>query len=477
LLTTRRGRRTLSENFFRRNEFELSSEREQAGGDFSRSTGYVELLRRNREFRLLWMGQVVSQLGDWFNTIAVMTLVLRLTGSGRAVGLIFVTRFLPSVFAGPLSGVVADRFDRRAVMIWSDVLRAVVILGFLFVREPQHVWAIYALTVAQLTLSTFFEPAKSSALPSVVAERDLVTGNAITSVTWSVMLTLGAAVGGVITGWVGTDASFVLDSLTSLLSAALVARLRLPKRPPRERRPLTLARALGVTDTLEGLAYVRARPRVLAYLAVKPAWGLGGGILTLLGVFGEKIFAVGGRAATGIGILYAARGVGTAVGPFIARRVAGGSRRSMQVAIGLSFLVGGLFYAAFGLSQNFALALFMLAVAHAGGSVLWVFSTVLLQMSVEDEFRGRVFAAELAALTLALAASNYATGELLDRWGYSPRAVSVGIGVLFLLPGLLWFATARLWDRGGLDDKPIPALRGVADARGKVADQIHLTAE
>jgi len=459
----------------------LSSEDGQAGGgDLSRSTGYVELLRRNREFRLLWLGQVVSQLGDWFNTIAVMTLVLRLTGSGRAVGLIFVTRFLPSVFAGPLSGVVADRFNRRSIMIWSDVLRAVVVLGFLFVRKPEHVWLIYALTVAQLTLSTFFEPAKSAALPSVVPAADLVTANAITSVTWSVMLTLGAAVGGLITGWFGTDASFVLDSLTYLVSTALVAALRLPKRPPRPRTRLTVARALGITDTLEGVSYVRARPRVLAYLAVKPAWGLGGGILTLLGVFGEKIFTVGGRAATGIGVLYAARGIGTAVGPFVARRVAGGSRPSMQTAIGLSFIVGGLFYAAFGLSTNFALALVVLAVAHAGGSVLWVFSTVLLQTAVEDEFRGRVFAAELAVLTLTLAASNYVTGELLDRWGYSPRAVSVGIGGLFLLPGLLWFATARLWDKDQAGTQATPARTDKPDnsaGRDNPAERIHLTAD
>ncbi len=449
------------------------------GGRDAAPVGYLELLGRNRDFRLLWLGQVVSQLGDWFNTIAVMTLVLRLTGSGRAVGLIFVTRFLPSVFAGPLAGVVADRFNRRSIMIWSDALRALVVLGFLFVRKPEHVWLIYALTVAQLTLSTFFEPAKSAALPSVVEDRDLLTANAITSVTWSVMLTLGAAVGGLITGWFGTDASFVLDSLTYLASTALVAALRLPKRPKRARTRLTIARALGITDTLEGVSYVRARPRVLAYLAVKPAWGLGGGVLTLLGVFGEKIFTVGGRAATGIGVLYAARGIGTAVGPFVARRVAGGSRRSMQTAIGLSFIVGGLFYTAFGLSYNFALALFVLAVAHAGGSVLWVFSTVLLQTAVEDEFRGRVFAAELAALTLTLAASNYATGELLDRFNYSPRAVSVGIGIIFVLPGLLWFATARLWDRGQPDTQtpPRPDEPDKTGGRNNVADQIHLTAD
>ena len=437
------------------------------------SVGYLELLRENRGFRQLWLGQVVSQLGDWFDTIAVMALVLNLTGSGRDVGLIMVARFLPSVVVGPLAGVVADRFNRRTVMIVSDVLRAVVVLGFLFVRRPDQIWLIYTLTVLQLAFSTFFEPAKSAAIPSIVAERELVSANAITSVTWSAMLTLGAVAGGLVTGWFGTDAAFVIDSATYLVSAALVWSVRFPRRPPREKTPLTIAKALGITDTLEGIRYVRTRPRVLALLAVKPAWGLGGGILALLAVFGEKIFPVGRDAATGIGVLYAARGIGTAVGPFVARRVAGDSRRAMQRAIGLSFVVGGVFYVAFGLSTNFAFALVVLAAAHAGGSVLWVFSTVLLQQTVEDEFRGRVFAAELAALTLALAASNYVTGELLDRFRLDLRAVTVGTGLLFLVPGLLWFVTARWWDRGD-DDAPGPEA---GDARGDAPGLIHPPAD
>jgi MFS family permease len=434
------------------------------------SVGYIELLRNNRGFRQLWLGQVVSQLGDWFDTIAVMTLVLNLTGSGRDVGLIMVARFLPSVVVGPLSGVVADRFNRRTVMIVSDILRAFVVLGFLFVRRPDQIWLIYALTVLQLTFSTFFEPAKSAAIPSIVAERELLTANAITSVTWSAMLTLGAVAGGIVTGWFGTDAAFVVDSATYLLSAALIWSIRLPRRPPREKTRLTLSKALGITDTLEGIRYVRTRPRVLALLAVKPAWGLGGGILALLAVFGEKVFPVGRNAATGIGVLYAARGIGTAIGPVFARRLAGESREAMQTIIGLSFLVGGVFYAAFGGATNYALALVMLATAHMGGSILWVFSTVLLQTAVEDHFRGRVFAAELALLTLTMAASNYFTGELLDRFQYPPRAVTIGIGILFLLPGLLWFATARWWNR----DDARPTQTATTEAEPPVASDAAL---
>ena len=409
--------------------------------------GYIELLRNNRSFRQLWLGQVVSQMGDWFDTIALYTIILNLTGSGRDVGLLLVARFVPSFLFGPLSGVVADRFSRQKIMIVTDVLRAVVVLGFLFVRSADQLWLVYVLTVFQLGLSTFFEPAKTAAIPSIVSDRELVPANAISSVTWSVMLTLGAAIGGLITGWFGTDVAFILDAATYLLSAALIASIRVGKRRKRERPKLTIGSALGITETIEGIRYVKDRPNVLALLLVKPAWGLGGGILTLLAVFGERVFPVGNSPATGIGVLFAARGIGTAVGPIVARRMAGEGQRKMQAWIGISFLIAGLFYMLFGSATSFVFALIVLGIAHCGGSILWVFSTVILQRSVVDNFRGRVFAAELAFMTFTMAASNYLTGELLDRFGISPRLVTIGIGLFFVLPGVAWFLTQRWWDR------------------------------
>jgi MFS family permease len=409
--------------------------------------GYIELLRGNRGFRQLWLGQVVSQMGDWFNTIALYTIILNLTGSGRDVGLLMVARFLPSFIFGSLSGVLADRFSRRSIMIVSDLLRALVVLGFLFVRRADQLWVIYVLTVAQLALSTFFEPAKTAAIPSIVSDRELVAANAISAVTWSAMLTIGAAIGGIVTGWFGTNVAFILDALTYLLSAVLIASIRVPKRPPREKSKLTVSRLLGIRETIEGARYVKRRPRVLALLLVKPAWGLGGGILTLLAVFGEKIFPVGGSPATGIGVLFAARGIGTAVGPIVARRISGEGKKRMLNSIGIAFLIGGVFYMAFGAATSFVLALIVLGIAHCGGSILWVFSTVLLQREVADSFRGRVFATELALLTLTMAVSNYATGEMVDRFGLSPRVVAIALGALFLLPGVAWFVTQQWWDK------------------------------
>src|SRR5262245_61189564 len=320
----------------------------------STSVGYLELLRSNRGFRFLWLGQVVSQMGDWFDTVAVYTIALKLTGSTRSVALIMVARFLPTVVLSPLAGVIADRFSRRAIMIGSDIMRAVVVLGFLFVRRPDQMWIVYVLTVLQLAFSTFFEPAKTAAIPSIVSDRELVPANAIAAVTWSVMLTMGAAIGGFVAGWFGTDAAFVLDSLTFVASAILISVVHFPSRPKREKSRITVGKALGITDTIEGTHYVRHRSRVLAYLLVKPAWGLGGGILTLLAVFGERVYPVAGKAATGIGVLFMARGIGTAVGPLVARRWTGETRKQMQVAIGIAFLIGGTFYIAFGASPRFS---------------------------------------------------------------------------------------------------------------------------
>jgi len=266
-------------------------------------------------------------------------------------------------------------------------------------------------------------------------------------VTWSAMLTIGAAMGGFITGLFGTDVAFILDAATYILSAALIASIRLPKRKKRERQKITLSRLLGIRETIEGIRYVKDRPRVLASLLVKPAWGVGGGILTLLAVFGERIFPVGKDAAGGIGVLFAARGIGTAVGPIVARRLSGEGNRRMQASIGIAFLIAGVFYMLFGSAVSFIFALVVLGIAHCGGSILWVFSTVILQRAVADNFRGRVFAAELALVTLTMAASNYVTGELLDRFQISPRIVTIGIGLFFLLPGFVWFITQRWWDR------------------------------
>lgn len=410
-----------------------------------KASGYLELLRRNREFRQLWFGQIVSQTGDWFDTIALFQLALHLTGSGKAVALILTVRFLATVVASPLAGVVADRFDRRKIMIAADLSRAVVVLGFLFVRRAEDVWIIYVLTVVQFVASAFFEPARAAAVPSVVEPKDLVTANAIASATWSAMLTLGAALGGAITAAFGAQAAFLVDSATFFASAWLIYNLRLPHRAIKNRLKLTLARATGIADFGEGFAYLLRRPTVFLIVLAKPAWSVTGGMLALLPVFGERVFPVAGSGALGVSVLYVVRGVGTALGPILFRRFAGQTAIAMQTAIGLAFFVGGVFYALFGATNVYAPAILFLFLAYVGGSLIWLNATVLLQFAVADDFRGRVFATETALVTLVLAASSFASGELLDRYDYSPQSVVVGLGFLAAAPGFVWFALRRFW--------------------------------
>ncbi len=394
------------------------------------------LLSRNRNFRHLWIAQLVSYFGDWFNTLAVYNLIDDLTGgSGQALALVFISRFLPTLVFSAAAGVVADRLSRQRILITTDIMRALVVLGFLLVRRPDQVWLIYALTAAQLSLSAFFQPARDAAVPTITSRMELLAANALGGASWSVMLALGAATGGLVTDLLGRDAAFVIDAASFLVSAAMVRRVAIPVHRRRRARGVSFAALTGWTDIVEGARYVLAHPAVSWLLMVKLGWGLGGGVLLLLVVFGEQVFPPGGSA--GVGVLYAARGLGSAIGPFLARRIGGESVWAMRHAITVGFAFAGLFYVAFSYAGGLGAGVLALLGAHTGGSILWVFSTTLLQFAVPDRFRGRVFAAEWALVTLSMSLSSFAAGKALDL-GFDPRVVARCLAVAFLVPGAIW---------------------------------------
>jgi MFS family permease len=410
--------------------------------------GYLEVLRSNRDFRNLWLGQVVSELGDWFSIIALFNLLLQLTNRAQSVGWFLIIIHLPSVIVGPVAGLLIDRLDRKRLMIWMDAVRAVLVLGYLLVNQAHQIWIVYLTATLEVAILTVFEPARTALVPNICRPRELVAANAISSVTWSAMLTIGAAAGGFVAAVFGRQVCYVLNSLSFVISALFISRVRNPSRPgAAERRPATGMGLVQATtrEIQDGFRYLRAHPPVLALLLVKMGWGLGGGILLVLSVFGEKIFPIMGSGAAGIGVLYASRGFGTALGPIAARRLAGERPASMRNAIAVGFFMGSLFYLSFGQAPWLPLAALALIFAHMGGSVTWVFSTVMLQLEVPDEFRGRVFAAEFALLTLGIALSNYFTGYWLDVVGFSPRTVATLLGIYFALPGFVWIAAQRVF--------------------------------
>jgi predicted MFS family arabinose efflux permease len=407
--------------------------------------GYAALLRDNADFRQLWFGQIVSQLGDWLDYVALFTLMLELTGSGTAAAGMLVARFLPSFFVSPLAGVVVDRLSRKRVMIAADLGRSVLVLGLLTIATADDVWLVYVVVASVVVLTSFFEPARTATIPNVVAPSDLVTANALSSITWSVNLAIGAAIGGFLTAAAGYRTAIVIDAASFLASAAFIARVAVPPAAARSalaQAPSGIAAWLGLHDLAEGARWFRRHPPVALIGVAKGVWSIAGGVVLLHAIFGERIYPIGGSAAAGIGLLATARGLGTALGPVAARRLAGTSSAAMARAIGAGFFVAGGSYLAFASVTTWPAAATMLVVAHMGGSTIWVFSTVLLQRLVPDALRGRAFGAELALMTLGMTLSNLATGVALDR-GFSPRTLAAALGAWCFLPGTAWLLAQR----------------------------------
>jgi hypothetical protein len=215
----------------------------------------------------------------------------------------------------------------------------------------------------------------------------------------------------------------------------------------------------GVHDLVEGVRYVTAHAHVAALMLVKTGWGLAGGVLLLLTIFGQRVFPIAGGAAAGIGILYGARGVGAGLGPIVLRWIVGQRPGALRRTIAPAFFVVGIFYIGLAAARSLPIAALCVLGAHFGGSVLWVFSTVLLQLEVPDRFRGRVFAAELALVTFASSASAYCTSFALDRAGWSPRALSLVLGGTFCVPGAVWLIIVSRWR-----EAPVAATAGLSPA-------------
>ena len=377
----------------------------------------------------MWLAQVVSQLGDWFSSIALYTLILTLTGSAEKVGLFVGAQFLPAAPAGYWTGPLTDRFGRRKLMLIADFGRAALALCYLAVDRPERVPWIYGITVLMVLFQAVFEPARKSALPDIVSREQMVLANAISGATWSSMLALGAAVGGIVAGFFGAQVAFLLNALSFLLSAYFVSGLHFSSdhREKREKAPWS-----------ECWHYLWANPRIAAYACSKTLWCFGGGTALVLTLYGREVFPLsvkGGEVgAISIGLFYAFRGLGAGFGPFIAYRIKGQSMHALSSAITPGFFVGAVGYLLLSFTGNLPLALFCVLLGHLGGATQWVFSTSLLQLSLDEKVRGRVFALEYTGLNLAVAGSSYLVGWASDQGWATPR-LAQGLALVMALSG------------------------------------------
>ncbi len=394
----------------------------------------ISLLRRNVDFRRAYLSSLISLGGDWFLLVALFGLVLDVTGSALAVAFLLAAQDLTYFAVSPVMGILADRLDRKRVMVAADIGRAVLCVGFLFTQSESTWWIVYPLLALMACFSAAFEPASAAALPNLVDSEDLGTANALSGSLWGTMLTVGAALGGVTTAVLGRDAAIAIDAVSFAGSALLIIRIRRSFQETRVQETPTRLRE-AATQTVR---YARRDHRVLALLAVKFGWGLAGGVLVLVPLLAIEKFHAG---EMGIGLLLAARGVGALIGPFVGRSVLGEKDRRLFLTIGLALGVFGTGYVLLGLAPGLLLALPAVTLAHIGGGAQWMLSSYGLQKLVPDHIRGRIFAFDGMLVTLTFGASSLVTGWLAEAYDAQVTAFVMGGVAVVWAAVWMWLTT------------------------------------
>ncbi|MEZ6187358.1 MAG: MFS transporter [Planctomycetota bacterium] len=406
-----------------------------------------DLLKQNGDFRRLFAARLTSLFGDWLTLLAVVAALRDMQGGGgaKAFAWVLVLKTLPVLVVSPWAGVLVDRVSRKGLLVASDLFRAATVVGLLAASHGGSPTLLYLLIFAQTVGVGIAEPARNAVVPDVVAPEHLSAANALNAAAWSTMFTLGTLVGGPIAAYVGPDAAFGIDALTYGLSAALILGVAIPPHPPREPEPRSVASLLGIAQMVAGWRYLWQRPRVLTLALAKPGWSLAGATTLLLTLLGEDFGRRWGRddGVLWVALLWGARGLGTGVGPILARHLARDESRRMEWLIGLAYFWGATFYVLLGFSVGFATSLVCVVLAHLGGSTVWVLSTIRLQEESPTEVRGRVFASEQMTWTLLMATATFAFAVWIDDFGGQLRPALSAVGWLLVAPGLLWLLRMR----------------------------------
>jgi MFS family permease len=413
------------------------------------SLTYTELLRGNRSFRRLLTGQVISELGNWFNFIAGLGLVRSVTnGAPEATAILLVLRLAPFALFAPLAGAFVDRWSRRKVMLVTDCARAVVALGFLLVRKPEDLWIAYACTVASTLLSAFFEAAKNAAMPNIAGDRGLLAGNALMFSSRFLLMSVGAALGGAASARFGYEVAFIINALSFIASAYSIWLIPEGEMKQEERagKDEAEARRRGLrfwTDMREGWSYIARHRPVAAIMLVNILWATGGGALNLItDRLGGVVFAGqnGFKPDAAVAVLYAASGAGLFLGMILARRV--GAHVEMHHAtakfIGWTLFAHGLILAGAGLMPGLWSASALLLISRVLLGVEFAVQETLLMRLVPDELRGRVSTSDRGMEIFVFALSTGVAGWSLYFIG--PRTLTIISGLLSASPGLVWLA-------------------------------------
>jgi len=416
-------------------------------------TPLLALLRDNHNYRNTWIAQVVSEIGDYFNNIAVFALVMRDSGSGLVVSGVMLSRAIPAVLAGPLAGVVLDRFDRKRIMIASDLVRAAVALAFVLTIHQPRPWLLYVLSALLMFASPFFTAGRAAILPTIATSQELHAANSLTQTTQWATLTAGTLLAGFGAASWGYYWAFLINSLSFVFSAVAIWRIAVPH--GFRAKHAGAARQRPWHDYRDGLAYMRSVPLTMGIAMISVGWAMGGGAAQILfALFGEQVFH---RGAAGIGSIWGFAGIGLLLGGAIGHlrgrhATFAGYKRTVTV----SYLLHGAAYMGFSQATSYPAALVLMMLSRVGMAVTSVLNNAQLLRHTPDQFRGRVFATleslRWSAMIVSMAAAGIASQYT------SPRTIGLIAGALGLVTALAW---AWLDGTGGLPE-PLEAVSGTS---------------
>ena len=416
-------------------------------------TGFAGLLRSNRNYRFTWIGQVVSEVGDHYNNIAVFSLVLANTRSGLVVAGILLARGCAVMLGGPIAGVLLDRMDRKRLMIASDLVRAAIALLFIFGIPPGRTWLLFVLSGCLMFASPFFTSGRAAILPSIASKDELHTANSLTQLTQWTTVMIGSFLGGTSVAGFGYKIAFGFNAFSFLFSALCISQLHGPRGFRSDRSAITESRVLRPWhEYTEGLRYMRSTPLILGVGLVGVGWATGGGAAQILfSLFGEVVFE---RGPTGIGVIWGCAGIGLVCGALFANYIGKRIRfDTYKRVISICYVVHGGSYVLFSQAPTFGGALFFIALSRAAVAVSSVLNTGQLLRHVSNDFRGRVFSTIETWTWATMMVSMAIAGVLSDH--VSPRTIGLWAGVLSS-------TTAIFWGWGNLSGRlPEPALAGI----------------
>lgn len=399
-------------------------------------SGFFAILRDNRNYRNAWLGQVVSEVGDHFNSIAVFSLALHMTGSGFTVGAVMIARVLPAILAGPVAGVVLDRMDRRKVMIASDLIRAVVALAHVLLLTYRQTWLLYSLSGLLMFASPFFNSGRSAILPRIASKEELHAANALTQTTSWLTLSVGTLLGGLSTMGLGYQWAFVANAVSFLFSAVAIWSLKSPTgnfKPVRH--AVSQQRSSRRAEFRQGLSYIASRPLILGIALLGVGWSSGGGAAQVLfTLFGEVVFK---RGPAGIGLIWSFAGIGLVLGGIMAHRL-GAKINFAQYknAVTAAFFLHGLCYVLFSIMPGIWGAIAFITLSRVAMGWNSVLNRTMLLLHVPDGLRGRVFTTVETMHNTMMMVSMGVAGAASAI--YSPRQIGVVAGFLSASTAFFW---------------------------------------